>query len=122
MIYTFLFRFERTWRGFSGRDDLRVAYLRLFKSSNFKKVFKAAISDDLLASIFAVLEGNEAESNLCLKVLESLKQMNSFALTIRMLPQDALSALGNIFQRLLSLGEDDETTEKIRMLKVDYSL
>lgn len=110
-------RFERTWRGLAGQHTLRVAYLKLFKSANFKKVFKAAISDDLLESLFEALASDDADSDLSIRVLEALKQMNSFALTIRMLPESALISLKNIFLKIAT-----SDVEKVSTLRSDYNL
>lgn len=117
--FTLYSRFERTWRGLAGQHALRVAYLKLFKSANFRKVFKAAISDDLLESLFEVLASDDADADLSIKVLEALKQMNSFALTVRMLPESALISLQKIFLKLATVSED---VEKVSSLRSDYNV
>lgn len=119
-----IYRFERAWRDLSGRKELQLEYLRLFKSSHLKKVFKAAISDDLLASIFTVLssESIKISDTLCVRVLESLQQMNSFSLTIRMLPHETQQQLRRIFERLIASSDVAEETQKLENLKSSYSL
>lgn len=106
---------------------MRLEYLRLFKALHFKKVFKAAISDDLLSSLFSTLltltysEVNDKDISLSMKVLESLQQMNSFALTIRMLPQETLQQLRELFSTLHQVAALEDKT-KISQLRSAYNI
>lgn len=118
-----LYEFERVWRGLQGQPSLQLGYLTLFKAANFKKVFKAAISDDLLGSLFTSLTQPTAEPALVLRVLESLKQMNSFSLTISMLPAEHLQELGRVVDGTKArVSVDGETMDRLKQLEVEYGL
>jgi hypothetical protein len=85
-------------------------------------VFKAAISEDILASILHILNEEDASADLILRVLDSLKQIQSFAFTIQMLPEDAQVSLRNSLIHLRAKVSSPEEIEKVVALGKDYSV
>lgn len=92
----------------ASKDDLRIAYLTLFKTSHYKKIFsKATISDELLTSLFEVLHrrltGSQevatmvSEIELTLRVLEGLVHLQAFSFNLSMLPNPSLDTLRSLF-------------------------
>lgn len=75
---------------------LQASYLKLFKLSTFKKIFKDAIATELLGSLFKVLKvANDAD--LIVKTLSGLSGINNLAFELTMLPKEDFEIVKDLF-------------------------
>lgn len=98
---------------------MRVQYLETFKKSTFKKIFKEAVSGDLLGSIFQSLNSANISAKVMLKILSGLSEMNSFDLTISLLPKEDIEQLKQVFEKLQN---HKDSIDEINDLKSLYKL
>ncbi len=110
------------WRGLQGHIDLRVQYLELFKRSTFKKVFKESISSDLIGSIFQALNTSDCSAGIAKKTLEGLMEMKSFALIISLIPQEDMDILKEVFVKLNTNVEGEDTKKEIAALQEAFGV
>jgi tetratricopeptide (TPR) repeat protein len=97
-----LYELERTWRGLKTRPDLFARYMLLFSRSTFKNVFKEAVTPDLLSSMLSCLQNEIAPSSPAdaMRLLDAMKSMSKFDMTVSLLPQEDIDALRQIFGAL----------------------
>lgn len=120
-----LYELERAWRGLKDRPDLFAQYLaqNIQKKSIVKKVFKEAISPELLSSVFISLRDYCAVP-VILTILGGLSTVNHFSMTLALLAEDDLTCIHTIFQNVLDLGSklDEPTRTTIMQLKLLYKM
>jgi Flp pilus assembly protein TadD len=91
-----MYEFELKWRELKGSDADLAQYLKLFKVSTFKKVFKASTSPDIVPSLLRVaatqLSQNSSSSSrdlgACSRVLRGLAATAGFSMTRMLLSDD----------------------------------
>ena len=101
-----LYELERAWRGLKDRPDLFGKYItqNLIKKSTVKKVFKEAISPELLSSVFISLR-DYCSVDVILTVLGGLTLLTHFSMTLALFPEEDLICLKSIFTRILEVEE-----------------
>lgn len=114
-------RFERIWRGLQGHPKLKIEYLELFKKSTYKKVFKEAISSDLIGSIFQTLNTEFSSASIAKKTLEGLTEMKSFSLTISLIPQEDMDHLQDVFRSLYKHVDNEGNAEEKEKLRTEIA-
>ena len=120
-----LYELERAWRGLKDRPDLFAQYLtqNIQKKSVVKKVFKEAISPELLSSVFISLRDFCAVP-VVLTILGGLSTVNHFSMTLALLAEDDLTCINKIFHNVLDLGIelDESARTSIMQLKLLYKM
>eukprot|EP00981_Chlorochromonas_danica_P009515 scaffold2709_cov163-Ochromonas_danica.AAC.17 len=110
-------RFERVWRGLNSDKALQASYLKLFKLSTFKKIFKDAIATELLGSLFQALKvANDAD--LIVKTLSGLSAINNLAFELTMLPKEELEIVRDLF--IAAEGQTKIDAQRFNALKRVY--
>ena len=111
-----LYELERIWRGLKTRQDLFARYLLTFTKSTFKHCFKEAVTPELLSSLLLTLK-NEIVTNspeATKRILEAMKSMNKFEMTISLLPAEDVSVLRDLIISLASVyGTNDADTRSL---------
>lgn len=97
-----LYELERIWRGLKNYPDLFAAYLKTFKKSTFKRVLKDAVSQDLLADIYAAVRNVlvEQDSDVAKRVMTGMTAVPKFEMMISLLPEDVLTNIREIVCRI----------------------
>lgn len=103
---------------------MQFQYLGIMKKVNYKKVFKEAITADMLESIIDVVHyhtsraasKSEVDQAAVIRVLEGCAQSPKIEFSLSMLPALQVQELKEIFQRL------SENDEKVLKLKSKYSV
>ena len=107
------------------RPDLFAQYLtqNIQKKSVVKKVFKEAISPELLSSVFISLRDFCAVP-VVLTILGGLSTVNHFSMTLALLAEDDLTCINKIFHNVLDLGIelDESARTSIMQLKLLYKM
>jgi Potential Monad-binding region of RPAP3 len=119
-----LYEFERNWRGLKTHLNLFGQYLTLFNSkAAVKKVFKEALTPELLSSVFAALR-DFCTPETVLRVLGGLSQTSHFPMTLALLMEEDLQCIKTIFTNLLrsNCGIDAATEESLKALRVQYNV
>jgi Potential Monad-binding region of RPAP3 len=121
-----LYELERAWRGLKDRPDLFAQYLtqNIRKKSVVKKVFKEAVSPELLSSVFISLR-DFCTPSVVLTVLGGLSSVNHFSMLLALLPIQDLDCIKCILDSALkkSSEEADGTVRTaISELKILYKL
>ncbi|CAN0069537.1 unnamed protein product, partial [Phaeothamnion confervicola] len=81
---TTAYELERVWRNIKTRPELLAAYLRTFKPSTFKKVFRQSADADLLSSILATLRDLTAPADPveAVRFLRGLQKAEGFKMMV----------------------------------------
>jgi Potential Monad-binding region of RPAP3 len=121
-----LYELERAWRGLKDRPDLFSQYLtqNIRKKSVVKKVFKEAVSPELLSSVFISLR-DFCTSSVVLTVLGGLSSVNHFSMLLALLPVQDLDCIKCILERALeesSEEADSPVRTAISELKLLYKM
>lgn len=111
-----VYEFERNWRALRTRPELFAEYLRCFKRATFGKVFKTAISPELVSSMLSTLR-DHADVSLSVAVLTGLAQTSNFSMTRMLLPENDITALEEIFKKLDMHASEADTVEVQRLRK-----
>lgn len=111
---TTLYELERNWRALKTNSKLFADYLKCFKASTFKKVFKESVSSELLSSMMLALR-DHSEPDDIITVLSGLSLSPGFNMAITMLPSEDTQNLVTIFSRL-------EVTDKVNELRMKYKV
>ena len=119
-------RFERHWRNLHGHNEQKVNYLKLFKASTYRKVFKESSSSENFSFILRTLSEDSlaVESSLLLDVLNGVAQSKAFDMILMLLPQEDLDHLQKIFTKLssdISLQSSKETNVNLSELQKKYN-
>jgi len=110
-----LYELERNWRALKSNPQLFADYLKTFKTSTFKKVFKESLSSELIASMLVALR-DHSDAPSIVAVLGGLAQSSGFDMMVMMLPADDAQNLGAIFSKLD--GEDPQ----VKVLKDKFKV
>ena len=104
-----LYELERAWRGLRDRPDLFGKYLtqNITKKSTVKKVFKEAISPELLNSVFISLR-DFCSVDVILTVLGGLSLLSHFSMTLALFPEEDLMCIKSIFTKFLDIDVIEE--------------
>ena len=104
-----LYELERAWRGLRDRPDLFGKYLtqNITKKSTVKKVFKEAISPELLNSVFISLR-DFCSVDVILTVLGGLSLLSHFSMTLALFPEEDLTCIKSIFTKFLDIDVIEE--------------
>ena len=105
-----LYELERAWRGLKDRPDLFGKYLKqnMTKKSTVKKVFKEAISPELLSSVFISLR-DYCSADVILTVLGGMTLLSHFSMTLALFPEEDLNCLKSIFTKILDVEDIGES-------------
>ena len=98
------------WRGLKGRPDLFAQYIACFKKSTYRKVFKEAVSPDLISFMFSALRdhcsSSTSSSNISggastqIKALSGFSAAPGFTLALSLLPEQDLKCVHAILHSL----------------------
>ena len=119
-----LYELERAWRGLKDRPDLFAKYItqNIQKKSVIKKVFKEAISPELLSSVFVSLR-DYCEVDVILTVLGGLSVVNHFNMTLALFPEEDIKCLKLIFIKCMDNIEISESRkESLQQLREAYKM
>lgn len=108
------YEFERVWRSLRTQPALFMQYVSTFKSSTFRKVFKAgSISSDLLSSMLHIfLDFTHVHTKLVGMLLESLAEVNNFGMILILMPEEDLKCVQAIIAKLRELKHDCSVLER----------
>ena len=110
-----VYELERTWRALKSHPRLFAIYLSRFKTSTFKKVFKEAVSSELLSSMMIALRDHGSPEDI-IAVFTGFSNSASFDMTIMMLPAEDTNNVKTIFAKL------DGNDPKVQELKAKYKV
>lgn len=110
-----LYELERNWRALKSNPQLFAEYLKTFKASTFKKVFKESLSSELISSMLVALRDHSDASSI-VAILGGLAQSSGFDMMVMMLPADDAHSLGAIFSKL------DSEDSQVKLLKVKFKV
>ena len=101
-----LYELERVWRGLKNRPDLFANYLRVFKKSTYKRVFKDALSSDLLSSLLLAVR-HHLDPSAAFLVLSGLASTDRFEMTKCLLPMEDIHCIRECLDSLEASAEVD---------------
>jgi tetratricopeptide (TPR) repeat protein len=110
-----VYELERTWRALKSHPKLFATYLSRFKTSTFKKVFKEAVSSELLSSMMIALRDHGNPDDI-IAVFTGFSSSASFDMTIMMLPEEDTNNVKTIIAKL------DGNDPKVQVLKAKYKV
>jgi len=119
-----VYELERNWRALKSNPKLFSKYLTCFKPSTFKKVFKEAVSSELLSSMMVALKDHSTPDE-CVATLAGLSQSACFDMTLTMLPAEDIENLRGILGKLdvsLAEGGGKLNATVVSDLRVRYKL
>lgn len=95
---------------------MKLRYLETFKKSTYKKIFKEALSTDLLESVIEVLSLQDCSPNISKRALEGIMNMPSVELTISLLPVASQKHLHIILEKIKESTKSEEDKQSIELL------
>ncbi|CAM9464078.1 unnamed protein product [Chrysoparadoxa australica] len=98
-----LFQLERAWRNLRNHPELFEAYLRMFKASTYRRVFKETCNSEVLSSILLLLRDHMCSASsrkAAIKVLQGISSGDGFAMTMLLLRKEDRVVLEEVFRRL----------------------
>eukprot|EP00953_Heterococcus_sp_UTEX-ZZ885_P000375 733-Heterococcus_DN1.PRE.1 len=89
------YELEREWRNLREHPDLLCAYVRSFKSSTFKRVFRESLHADVISGLLKLLQQHIAPQQPAeaVRILQSLSKADGFSMLLLMLPAEDRATL-----------------------------
>jgi RNA polymerase II-associated protein 3 len=110
------YELEREWRNLRDHPDLLCAYMRSFKSSTFKRVFRESLHADVISGLLKLLQQHIAPQQPAeaVRILQSLSKADSFSMLLLMLPADDRATLHSVFDVLSQQQHDPAIIQALR--------
>ncbi|CAM9177812.1 unnamed protein product, partial [Chrysoparadoxa australica] len=101
-----LFEMERDWRSIHKDSAMFAAWLRMFKASTFKRVFKESTNPDIVSSLLHLLREQVVvnDPKEAFRILKHLSKCSGLAMTIMMLADRDKEAVQEVVEVLQGQG------------------
>jgi RNA polymerase II-associated protein 3 len=110
------YELEREWRNLREHPDLLCAYVRSFKSSTFKRVFRESLHADVISGLLKLLQQYIAPQQPAeaVRILQSLSKADGFSMLLLMLPAEDRATLHSVFDVLSQQQHDPAVAQALR--------